>query len=54
MLLMYIYFRKLIHDYFAENFKGPYEAVNRFCEENKGNYGTYPIGDGISVMVTGF
>ena len=44
----------LIHDYFAENFKGPYEAVNRFCEENKGNYGTYPIGDGISVMVTGF
>ncbi len=41
----------LIHDYFADNFKGPKEAVHRFLKENQGSYQIFPIGDGISVML---
>lgn len=44
----------LVHDYFAENFKGPRNAVDRFIEESNGRYNKYPIGDGISMMVVGF
>lgn len=44
----------LVHDYFAENFKGPKKAVDKFIEESQGKYSAYPIGDGISVMVVGF
>lgn len=44
----------LVHDYFADNFKGPKEAVDKFIRESEGKYYIYPIGDGISVMVVGF
>ncbi len=44
----------LVHDYYAENFKGPKNAVDKFIEENNGRYSIYPIGDGFSVMVVGF
>ena len=44
----------MVHDYFADNFKGPREAVDKFIAESKGRYQIYPIGDGISVMVVGF
>lgn len=44
----------LVHDYFADNFKGPKEAVDRFISEKEGKYSTLPIGDGISVMIVGF
>lgn len=44
----------LVHDYFADNFKGPKEAVDKFITEKKGKYIALPIGDGISVMVVGF
>lgn len=44
----------LVHDYFAENFKGVKEAVDRFIRENDMGLNVYPIGDGISVMITGF
>lgn len=43
----------LIHDYFAENFRGPQKAVDEFMEDNT-NLRVNPIGDGISVMITGF
>lgn len=43
----------LVHDYFAENFKGPQKAVDRFLKENN-KYSAYPIGDGISIMIVGF
>lgn len=44
----------LVHDYFAENFKGPKKAVDEFIAESKGKYQIYPIGDGISMMIVGF
>lgn len=44
----------LVHDYFAENFKGPKEAVDKFISECDGTIQKYPIGDGISIMLTGF
>lgn len=48
----------LIHDYFAENFKGPKEAVDRFVYEHRTKAGIkltkFPIGDGVSIMLTGF
>lgn len=44
----------LVHDYFAENFKGPKKAVDRFIQEKNGKYQIYPIGDGISIAVVGF
>ncbi len=40
----------LIHDYFAENFKGPRKAVDEFVVERPGTR-IVPIGDGISIMV---
>lgn len=40
----------LVHDYFAENFKGPKVAVDRFVSENPQTK-ILPIGDGISIMV---
>ncbi|MDD6155449.1 MAG: macrocin O-methyltransferase [Lachnospiraceae bacterium] len=44
----------LVHDYFATNFQGPRNAVDRFIEEMNDMYRKYPIGDGISIMITGF
>ena len=44
----------LVHDYFVTNYKVPHEAVNQFLEEMNGRYAKYPIGDGISIMITGF
>lgn len=44
----------LIHDYFAENFKGPKNAVDKFIKESKYKLQKLPIGDGISVAVVGF
>lgn len=49
----------LVHDYFAENFKGPREAVDRFVREQHNATGgkalyKYPIGDGISILLVGF
>ncbi|WP_049945089.1 TylF/MycF/NovP-related O-methyltransferase [Butyrivibrio sp. AC2005] len=44
----------LIHDYFADNFKGPKEAVDRFVSERRGIYDCVPIGDGISILIIGF
>ena len=43
----------LVHDYFATNFKGPREAVDKFISENKKNK-AFPIGDGVSIMISGF
>ena len=40
----------LVHDYFARNFKGPREAVDRFVKERPSTK-IMPIGDGISIMV---
>ena len=40
--------------YFAENFRGPQKAVDKFIEESDGKYQMYPIGDGISMMIVGF
>lgn len=48
----------LVHDYFAENFRGPREAVDRFVREQNTTGGIvlskFPIGDGISIMLAGF
>jgi len=44
----------LVHDYFAENFKGPKKAVDQFITESNNSYFIYPIGDGISIMIVGF
>lgn len=45
----------LVHDYFAENFKGPQQAVEEFMTDKKEDgIGAYPIGDGISILITGF
>lgn len=44
----------LIHDFFSENYRGPARAVRQFMDEVDNKYNVYPIGDGISVMVTGF
>lgn len=41
----------LVHDYFAENFKGPKKAVDRFIKEYSGNIKISPIGDGLSIML---
>ena len=43
----------LVHDYYATNFKGPKDAVDKFLLEN-GKYNCFPIGDGISMMICGF
>lgn len=40
----------LVHDYFARNFKGPKEAVDKFVNERPASR-IVPIGDGISIMV---
>lgn len=44
----------LVHDYFAENFKGPRNAVDKFLLESKEKLRKFPIGDGISIMICGF
>lgn len=41
----------LVHDYFAENFKGPKEAVKKYISESERNIRVLPIGDGISIMI---
>ena len=43
----------LVHDYFADNFRGPKEAVDRFLSENK-DLRILPIGDGLSIVIIGF
>ncbi len=43
----------LVHDYFADNFKGPHEAVNRFLKSENKLVGI-PIGDGFSMAIVGF
>lgn len=49
----------LVHDYFAENFKGPKKAVDKYVNEyNIQGEGDkickLPIGDGVSIMLVGF
>ena len=45
----------LIHDYFADNFKGVKQAVDEFMENrDRKNLHLMPIGDGISIAVCGF
>ena len=44
----------LIHDYFADNFKGPRQAVSCFMKESGQNLQILPIGDGFSVAICGF
>jgi len=44
----------LVHDYYSDNYKGPAIAVSKFLDETDHKYKVYPIGDGISVMVTNF
>ena len=43
----------LVHDYFSDVFMGPRKAVDEFIKANPRIKG-YPIGDGISIMLTGF
>ena len=40
----------LVHDYFARNFRGPKEAVDKYLSERP-SARILPIGDGISIMV---
>ncbi len=42
----------LVHDYFG-GYKGVRAAVDRFVAEHKDDLGKYPIGDGVSIMITG-
>lgn len=45
----------LIHDYFADNFRGVKQAVDEFMENrDRKNLHLMPIGDGISIAVCGF
>ncbi len=44
----------LVHDYFSENFAGSREAVEKFLNETDLQLYRYPIGDSLSVMITGF
>lgn len=41
----------LVHDYFADNFRGPKEAVDRFVSKGDGKYIVIPIGDGLSIAL---
>ena len=41
----------LVHDYFAENFRGVKAAVDEFLSESRDRYRILPVGDGISIMV---
>ena len=43
----------LVHDFFSTDFYGPNKAVNEFLDKNS-KYSIYPIGDGISILITGF
>ena len=43
----------LVHDYFTTDFKGVKEAVDQFIMENT-TINLAPIGDGMSIMLTGF
>jgi len=43
----------LVHDYFSPDYKGVKAAVDRFITECGGDLCKYPIGDGVSIMVTG-
>ncbi|MCH5249318.1 MAG: hypothetical protein J1E98_05280 [Lachnospiraceae bacterium] len=48
----------LVHDYFAEDYKGPREAVDKFVSEIRVKSSILlhkvPIGDGLSIFLTGF
>lgn len=43
----------LVHDYFADNFRGPRKAVDEFLSLHE-NYLGMPIGDGLSLLIAGF
>lgn len=43
----------LIHDYFANEFKGPKKAVNEYVAKMK-HLSKVPIGDGSSILLVGF
>lgn len=43
----------LIHDYFANEFKGPKKAVDEYVAEMK-NISKVPIGDSSSIFLVGF
>lgn len=44
----------LVHDYYTEEYKGAKAAVDQFlAEQAKDNIIRYPIGDGVSIMLTG-
>lgn len=43
----------LVHDYFADTFRGPKKAVDEFLLINR-QYSCYPIGDGLSCLIAGF
>lgn len=43
----------LVHDYFSADFLGPKKAVDEFVMNHE-DYSIYPIGDGISILITGF
>lgn len=43
----------LVHDYYSDTFFGPQRAVDEFMKENS-IISKYPIGDGLSIMLTGF
>lgn len=45
----------LVHDYFATNFRGPKRAGDEFMQLTEAkNLSMCPIGDGISILITGF
>ena len=43
----------LVHDYWGKEYGGTTAAVDRFLTECGGSLMKYPIGDGVSVMITG-
>ncbi len=45
----------LIHDYFADNFRGVRQAVDEYMKNRKREeLRMMPIGDGISIAISGF
>lgn len=44
----------LVHDYFSMTFDGPRRAVEEFISNDNNRLEAYPIGDRLSVMITGF
>jgi hypothetical protein len=44
----------LVHDYFADNFRGVKIAVDEFVQDANNNLSLMPIGDGVSIAICGF